>query len=401
MPEFAWNARTAQGELVRGRTEVKNAALLGELLSRRGLILTRVRAGKSPDRRRLERIKISRKERILLTQQFADALGSGISLIDSLQEFSATYPGVAGRRLLETVHRHVEGGGTLHEALARFPRVFPTLYVEAVRSAETTGRLDQVFADLVVHLEREDELITKITSAMVYPAILFTAVAGVLALFITVLLPKLQPLFASTGTELPWVTRVLVWIGTSGTRAWPILLALALSIVVFARWGRGSAAGRGLLDRLKLRLPLIRVIVHHLALARFTRALATLFEAGVALPEALSVGASASANQVMRQAFNAARDEVISGRTCSTALAATGFFSPLDVRMVAIAERTGQFGSALMRLSVLHERIARRKIDVAVGFLEPAMILFMGAMVLGLALSIFLPIYRALDGAGG
>ncbi len=272
--------------------------------------------------------------------------------------------------------------------------------MEAVRAAEETGRIDRVFGELAETLEWQDEIASRVTSALLYPAILLAAVAGVATLFVTVLFPKIRPLFVATGIELPLLTRALLAISDVAVRSWYLLPLVPLVPAVAIALALRTAAGRRARDRLKLWLPGIRRVVRHLLIARFARTAATLLEAGASMPRALAVAGARADNIPFHRAIDRAREDVTAGGPLADALERTGFLGPLDVRMIAVGERSGTLVRALGNLVRLHERQARRAIQAAVTLLEPLLLVLMAAIVLGLALSIFLPIYQSIDAIG-
>ncbi len=401
MPEFAWQARSPAGDLVRGTEEAPDPVTLARVLGERGLVLTRARPAARRKRRNLPaRARLRRRELILLTHQLADALGAGIPLVETLVEFSRTWPSPRVRRMLDQVRSEVEAGGGFAAALARWPRAFPRAYVEAVRAAEESGRLDTVFAELAEDLEWQDEIASKVTSALLYPAILLAAVAGVATLFVTVLFPKLRPLFEATGVELPLFTRILLGISDVVVRWWYLLPATPVVVTTAVVLGLRTRTGRVAWHRAKLALPGVRRVVRHLLAARFARTAATLLDAGTSMPHALAIGGASVDNIPFTRALERAREDVVAGSTLADALERTGFFGPLDVRMIAVGERSGTLVRALGNLARLHERQARRAIQAAVTTLEPVLLIAMAAIVLGLALSVFMPIYQSIDAIG-
>ncbi len=401
MPEFAWQARSPAGDVVRGTGEAPDPVALARSLRERGLVLTRARsthrrARRGPSRR----TRLRRKELILLTHQLADALGAGIPLVETLAEFARTWPHPRVREVLDRVRGEVEAGGGFAAALARWPRAFPPAWVEAVRAAEDSGRLDRVFAELAEDLEWQDEMASRVTSALLYPAILLVAVAGVATLFVTVLFPKLRPLFEATGIELPLVTRILLGISDLAVRWWTLLPLVPALLVPGTSLALRTGPGRLAWHRLLLALPGIRRVTRHLLAARFARTAATLLDAGTSMPRALHVGGAGVDNIPFTRAIERAREDVVAGSSLADALERTSFFGPLDVRMVAVGERSGTLVRALGNLARLHERQARRAIQAAVTLLEPILLVLMAAIVLGLALSVFLPIYQSIDAIG-
>lgn len=399
MPDFAWQARTPQGVAVRGKREATNAQALSKLLADTGLILTSYTEAQDRRRRR-NTVHLARSERILVTQQFADSLGAGISVMETLDEFAREYPREAGQRMFTEIRDLVAGGSQLSEAMMPFEDSFSRGYVQAVRAGESSGKLPSVFEQLTADLEWQEEISSKVGSALLYPAILMVAVVGIAALFVLVVLPKFEPVFATVGSELPPITQLLLdisqFVRSSGLLLLPLIVAVALlgRMIVRSDWGRKSV------DRLKLTLPGIRSIQNSLILARFTGSMATLLQSGVPLPEALQTAGAAADNGLFEYRVERARDRVMSGRGLAVSLAETGIPSRLDVRMIEVGERSGRLFEAFDSLSRLHGKHARRKIQRAVLMIEPFTVILIATLVLGLAMSILLPIYGSIDAIG-
>ena len=399
MPEFGWKARTSRGGIVTGRAEAAGAIELARMLSSKGLILTRAQPV-AAKKHAFGGIKVSRKERILLTQNFADALGAGISLIETLDEFAKTYPRAPVRRMLESIRNTVEGGGQLSDGLADYPKVFPVHYVEAVRASERTGRISEVFEELAEELEWQDEIASKVTSTMAYPAILLVAVIGVACLFLFVLLPKFRPLFEAAGAELPLSTRILIGTSDFLVANWVIVLPAVPALIFLLKFLLQTGAGRDFVDRMKLSLPVLRVVTRHVVMARFSRSLATLANAGLGLGDALAVSGAAAGSRSFASKCLRAKDHVLSGKSLAESLAGIDLFSALDLRMIRVGEKSGRLVNAFSSLARLHDRVGKRQLHAAVTVVEPLLIVMMAAIVIFLALSIFMPIYGALDNVG-
>ena len=401
MPEFAWQARTAQGAAIRGRRVAADVRELTRQLAESGLILTRCSDAASSRARTRHALRMSRKERILITQQLADSLGAGISLLETLDELAQGYPRRSVRKMFATVLAQIEGGSTLSDALELYEEALTRPYVRCIRAAESSGRLAPMFHQLAEEMEWQEEIASKVTSALIYPCVLLSAVVGIGVLFVTVLLPKFEPVFATLGGELPFLTRLLLASGDTVRAFWPALL-IGLGIAVFG--GRAlvkTEQGRLFVDRLKISIPVIRSVNRSLIVGRFTGAMANLLEAGVSLPEALTISAWSAGNSVVERQLARSRQRVLAGRSLADSLESLTLLRRLDRRMIHVGERAGELVRAFGSLSRLHGKYARRQVQRAVLLIEPATILVLAVLVLGLALSILMPIYQSLDAIGG
>ena len=397
MPEFRWEARTRQGVKVTGKGAYADVAILRNELREAGLMLTghRFCEEKAQQTRRVS-VAVSRRDRLILSQQLADALGAGISLVDALTELATAYPKPRVRKLFGWVLQQVESGSRLSEAMENCGKAFPRSFLRSIEAAETSGRLADVFEDLAGELEWQEEISGKVTSAMVYPMILIVAVIGISALFLFVLLPKFEPVFATLGSELPMATKVLISISQFLRDYW-YLLVMIVPLGFAMRAAARNPAVRHVIDHVKLFVPAIRALTRNLAVTRFAASVSTLLQAGVPLPEALRISGAASSNDVFEARMKDAEESLISGRGLTESLEPTGFFRNLDLRMIAMGEKTGRLEATFSSLSRLYGKLCRRQIQAFVTMVEPLMIVVMAVVVLGLAMAILLPIYQSMD----
>lgn len=398
MPDFRWDARTRQGVRVRGKGAYADVATMRSELFGAGLMLTDHREADEGRRQKSRRVSValSRRDRLVISQQLADALGAGISLVDSLTELANAYPKPRVRRLFGWVLQQVEAGSRLSEALANCGKAFPRSYVRSIEAAESSGRLADIFEDLANELEWQEEISGKVTSAMVYPMILLAAVIGISALFLFVLLPKFEPVFATLGSELPVATKALIAISRFIREYWYALVLLVPAAFAIRAALRHPTVRR-IVDHAKLYIPALRALTRNLAVARFAASVSTLLQAGVPLPESLRISGAASNNDLFEARMKIAEESIVSGRGLTESLEPSGFFRNLDLRMIAMGERTGRLESTFASLARLYGKLCKRQIQAVVTMIEPMMIVVMAVVVLGLAMAILLPIYQSMD----
>lgn len=392
MPEFRYKARDEYGELVKGVMAAENEERLADLLQEQGLYLLK---STQPNGFRLALpTRIKRRDLILLTTHLAAGTAGGISLLDSLRTFAQDTPNDRFRQIVLALADDVTAGSTFSEALNRHPKVFSEVYVNMVRAGETTGRLDQVLEDLVEFLEWQETLASTIRQAIAYPIVVLVAIIGLITLLITFVLPQLIPVFQKLNVELPLPTRVLIAVSITLNRYWYlILLGLVGSVTGLTLFLR-TARGRALFDRVILKVPVVGGVVHRIALSRFARHLSALYLAGVDFILSLSVVERLIGNQVLERIIRAAREQVTGGSLLSSALRGTGLIPPLVVQMVATGETTGELGETLQKVAQYYDREVQESVRRATALIEPAALVLLAGMVLFVALSILLPLYR-------
>lgn len=339
-------------------------------------------------------------QKSLLAKHLAVMLSSGLTLTEALETAGETTRGKLSR-VLEQVRRSVTGGASLSVALGEHPRVFSPLFVNAVYAGETSGNLSANLASLAAELEKERVLVGKIKSALMYPVIVLLAAFGLGLMLAFVLLPKLTPLFAGLKIDLPWTTRMLMAFGAFiENYGWQFLIGLAVAIVILVWLGRRKFT-EPFRHWLWLKLPGVGSVVRGANLARFAGSLGLLLKSGVHLDEALEVTERTLGNYYYRRALANAARAAVQGSKLSDSLAESSKLFPLLVtRLVQVGEVSGRFEETLLFLADFYEGEVDRATKNLATALEPLLLLFIGLVVAGLALSIITPIYQLTGNIG-
>ncbi len=339
-------------------------------------------------------------QKTLLAKHLAVMLSSGLTLGEALETAGETAKGKLAR-VLEQVRRRVLAGASLSAALAEHPRVFPPLFINAVFAGESSGNLAGNLANIAEQLEKDRVLISKIKGAMMYPAIILVAAFGLGLMLAFVLLPKLTPLFSGLKMELPWTTRALIAFGAFiENDGWQFLIGLVAAIIILIWLGRRKFT-EALRHWVLLKLPGIGPVVRSANLSRFAGSLGLLLKSGVNLDEALEVTERTLGNYYYRRALRRAAHSTIQGTKLSDSLSeSTKLFPPLVTRLVRVGEVSGKFEETLFFLSDFYEGEVDRATKNLSTALEPLLLLGIGLVVAGLALSIITPIYQITGNIG-
>jgi len=398
MAYFRYQAATASGEVSHGEVEAEDEQALYAQLRAQDLFLLTAR----PERRRRHLdhgIVLSRAERLEMTHHLATVLDAGIGLLTALEDL-IDHAVPREREMFATLYERVRGGGNLSEALALFPRAFPDTYVQVIAAGEATGSLGERFADLAADLEYQIELRRQVRKAVSYPLTLVIAVSGLVVLVFTFVVPQFAPIFEHAGVNLPLPTRVVVAVSHFMQGQWPVIVGGVVLLVGGVLTAKAFPAGRRLLDRLLLALPWIGALRAELAVAAIAHLLGLLYSAGVGLLKALDLTAGVVESPIYHEALLAVRDRVARGEPLSAAVAASGRFPSLFQRMVEIGERTGDLDATLARANHFYREEVPRVIESTLGILQPLLLVILGGVVGGVALSIFLPMYRMMEVVG-
>ena len=399
MPVYAYRAKDEAGKTLTGVLEAPNEGDADSSLRNQGLFVISVR---EQTQRRAKPAtvgsvgRISRRDLILFTVHLGTILGAGIPLAAGLREFAQEAPNPKMRAVAEAILQSVEGGALMSEAMARMPRTFPETYVAMVRAGEATGRLDRVLMDQVASLEWQEGIVGQIRQASIYPLLLLSALGGLMALLFTFVLPRFATILTKTGAPLPLPTKIVVVMGAFLQANWPTILLGIFVLVVGYRFLQTFPAGRLLVDRVKLRVPIFGNIMLKVALGRFAHHMETLHRAGVDFVLTLTVVERVVGNAAIARAVAQVRERVTAGMSFTDALRSTGQFPPLVIRMVGSGELSGDLGDSLAKVSQYYDREVPDAVRRLFAFLEPAMIACLTVIVLGAILSVYLPIYTIL-----
>jgi type IV pilus assembly protein PilC len=345
--------------------------------------------------------KVGAKELAIFTRQFSVMIDAGLPLVQCLEILAGQQVNQAFAQVLTGVRRTVEGGATLANALREYPRVFDGLYTNMVEAGEAGGILDSVLQRLSTHIEKAVKLRRAVKSALIYPAAVVLIAGGVIFLLLWKVVPIFATLFAGLEVGLPLPTRIVIGLSNAiASFALPFLIFFGLagySLKLFYR----TPQGRTIVDTIILKLPLVGDLMRKIAVGMFTRTLGTLITSGVPMLEAMEITARTAGNAVVEKAVMEVRKAIETGRTIVDPLRETRVFPNLVVQMVGVGEQTGSLDAMLQKIADFYEE----EVDVAVADLltamEPMIILFLGVVVGGVVISMYLPLFSLIGKLAG
>jgi type IV pilus assembly protein PilC len=345
--------------------------------------------------------KVSAKELAIFTRQFSVMIDAGLPLVQCLEILAGQQVNEAFAKVLTGVRRTVEGGSTLANALREYPKVFDDLYTNMVEAGEAGGILDGVLQRLSTHIEKAVKLRRAVKSALIYPSVVVLIAGGVIFLLLWKVVPIFATLFAGLGADLPLPTRMVIGLSNAiASFALPLVILLGLAgygLKLFY----GTPRGRMIIDRFILNIPLVGILMRKIAVGMFTRTLGTLITSGVPMLEAMDITARTAGNAVVEKAVLEVRRAIETGRTIVDPLRETGVFPNIVVQMIGVGEQTGSLDAMLQKIADFYEE----EVDVAVGDLltamEPMIILFLGLVVGGVVISMYLPLFSLIGKLAG
>jgi len=332
----------------------------------------------------------------VFTRQFGTMISAGLPLVQCLQALGQQAERKSFQDIIARIAADVEGGSTLSEALGRHPKVFDELYVNLVHVGEIGGVLDSMLARLAIYMEKSEALKHRVRTAMVYPILVVTVALGVVTFLLIFIIPIFTKFYEKAGVPLPAPTQFVVGLSTFVVNYWWGMIGGAIGgFFAFRAWYK-TEQGRLTVDRFLLRAPIFGVLLRKIAVARFTRTLSALISGGVPILDALRITAKTAGNKIVENAVLAARERVTAGQTLAEPLRQSKVFPAMVVQMVSVGEQTGALDNMLAKVADYYED----EVDVAVSgltaLLEPIMIVFLGIVVGGIVISMYLPIFQVI-----
>ena len=409
MPAYAYTGLSKSGKAVKGIENADNVAALKQNLKRIGIFLTAVTETTSQTQgttggREIDLSaffdRISQKVVARNTRLLATLLCAGVTLPESLQALTDQVESRRFKGILSDVANKVNEGSSLADALSRYPDLFLPLYINMVRAGEASGSLETVLLRIADFMDQQEELKGKVTSAMIYPAIMTVLSGGIVIMLMVNVVPQITEMFDGMNAELPWNTKFLIWLSNL-LASWWFLIAVGIGVLVwlFRRW-RATEIGRATFDTVVLKLPIIGDMARKLSVARFARTLATMLASGVQLLQALDIVRSLLGNWVLEKVVATARDNIREGEGIAPALKRSGQFPALVTHMIAVGERSGQLEQMLTDVANAYDREVNIALTRMTAMLEPLMIVAMGGSVGFIVFSIMQPIMMLNQMAG-
>lgn len=399
MPQFAYKARNASGNLITGQLEADSAQTVAQGLNSRGLIpLTIEPVASSADLleqfgqwRALRALDIN--DLILFSRQMYSLTKSGVPLTRAINSLAESSRNLALKQALLGVTRKLESGQPLSQAMAQYDRVFPLLLVSIVNVGETTGSLEQAFLHVSRYLEREKETENRIKTALRYPSMVIAAIGIALVVVNIYVIPAFKGMFDKMGSQLPWQTRLLMSISEFSVNYWPQMFAALIALAVLLGKYLENPEGLKQWHWLLLKIPAVGGIVERATMERFSRAFAMILDAGVPLIQGIAIVSKAVGNEYIGAKLHKMRIGIEKGDSISRMAKSTGLFPPLVIQMILVGEESGNIAEMLQEVADFYEGEIDAELKTLSSVIEPFLIVVIGLMVLVLALGIFLPMW--------
>ena len=396
MPVFLWEGTTKKGEVKKGEMEAPDEPAVRTALRRQGFKSIAV---KQKPKDLLENIPflqggVDEKNVVVFCRIFSTMIDAGLPLIQCLSILADQEENKAFAKILRTIKEDIEGGTSLTDALKKHPKVFDDLFVNLIAAGEAGGILDVVLSRLSAYLENAMKLKAAVKSAMTYPITVLCIAAGVVTLLLLKVIPTFQKMFADMGGELPGPTQVVVSMSEFMQNYWWVLGVIVAAIVIGLKLFYKTEKGHWTIDAMLLKAPLIGNVLRKVAVAKFTRTLATMMSSGVPILEGLNIVSKTAGNVVIEAAVVKTRQAISEGQSIAEPLSASGVFPPMVVQMIAVGEATGALDIMLNKIADFYDDEVDAAVKGMTAMIEPIMMVFLGGVCGGMIIAMYLPIFK-------
>jgi type IV pilus assembly protein PilC len=401
MPIYKWEGKTLKGVIKKGEMEAATEGAIRIHLRQQNIIPTKISAKAkeisipSPFGKRVPQRSIA-----IFTRQLATMIDAGLPLVQSLEILASQQDNKIFKGILREIREDVEGGSTFAGALKKHSNIFNDLYTNLVVAGEEGGILDNILNRLAAYIEKAEALKKKVKSALVYPSVIIAVAIGVVAILLVFVIPVFEQMFSSAGQQLPLPTLIVVVISKYVRKYAFIFIPAFILLIFLLRKYHQTENGKTVMDRMLLKAPVFGDLFRKIAVARFSRTLGTLVSSGVPILDGLNIVSKTAGNKVIETAILNARNSIREGETIAEPLSRSNIFPPMVIQMISVGESTGALDSMLTKIAEFYED----EVDVAVSnltsMLEPLLMIFLGVVIGGVVIAMYLPIFNMASAVG-
>ena len=402
MPVFTYRGVNRMGTTVAGEREAESKAALQAMLRRENINVNKLSEKGKEFNIPTFGSGVDQKELAIFTRQFSVMIDAGLPLVQCLEILAGQQDNKTFQKILNSVRASVEGGATLSASMKQHEKVFDALYYNMVEAGETGGILDTILQRLSLYIEKNVKLKRAVKSAMIYPVAVLSIAAGVIILLLWKVVPIFTTLFNGLGADLPLPTRAVIALSNFvGSIYGLLILVFVVGSGVALKFWQKTPLGRMTIDRMLLRAPVVGMVLRKIAVARFTRTLGTLISSGVPILEGLDITARTSGNAVIGRAISLTRTAVEHGRSLVEPLKETDVFPGMVTQMIGVGEQTGAMDAMLSKIADFYEDEVDAAVKDMLTAIEPIMIVFLGVVVGGVVISMYLPLFSLIGKLSG
>lgn len=396
MPAFTYTARALNGDLRTATIEAPNRDEVVAQLRRQRLNVVKIDEAAAVKKKKGGKIKM--RDIVIFTRQFSTMINAGLPLVQALDILAKQSENPALKDVTHAVVFDVESGHTVADALGKHPKAFSELYVNMVAAGEAGGILDTILMRLATFMEKNDALVRKVKGAMIYPGVISAVAFIAISVLLIFVIPVFKKMFGDVGLPLPLPTRVVIAMsnflrGIGGV----VTVVVAFFVVYFTKKYYATNGGKLVIDKLMLKAPVLGDVLRKSAVSRFTRTLGTLIGSGVSILDGLEITAKTAGNRVISDAIMDSRTSIAGGETISAPLQKSNVFPPMVISMIAVGEQTGGLDEMLSKIADFYDEEVDAAVSNLLSLMEPVMIVFLGVVVGGMVVAMYLPIFDMIN----
>lgn len=403
MPRFVWEGRTRGGGTMNGELDAPSEAFVVAQLRRQQIVPVRIKAKARDLSIKLPGFqkKVTRKDLAIFTRQFATMIDAGLPLVQCLDILGEQQEHDTFKKIILKVKEDVESGSTFADALKKHPKAFDELYVNLVAAGEVGGILDTILARLAAYIEKAMKLAKQIKGAMVYPSTILAVALVVTVVLLLYVIPIFGQMFTDFGQDLPAPTVFVLGVSAFTRKYFLVILVAIVLLVVAIRWYYRQENGRRNIDRILLKAPIVGSLIQRIAVARFSRTLGTMVASGVPILESMDIVARSAGNKIIEEAIVRARTSISEGKTIAEPLGESKVFPVMVTQMVGVGEATGALDTMLNKIADFYDDEVDAAVAAMTSLLEPMLMVFLGVVIGGLVIAMYLPIFKLAGVVGG
>jgi type IV pilus assembly protein PilC len=396
MPIYLWSGKNKKGVSQKGEMEAPNVEAVKANLARLNIVNPKI---KPKPKDIFENVafmqpKVSEDDVIIFARQFSTMIDAGLPIIQCLDILYSQQENKTFKNVMKNIKESVESGSTLADSLKKFPKHFDDLFVNMIAAGEAGGILDTILRRLAAYMEKMAKLKRKVKGALTYPAVTMVIAVVVTAVILVFVIPVFQGMFADFGSELPLPTQFVINL-SEFVQSYIIHLIIAIALFVFAfKKFYKTKKGQEVIDEMTLKLPIFGLLIRKVAVSKFTRTMGTMLNSGVAILEALDIVAKTAGNKSIEKAVYSVRSAISEGRTMAEPLTESGVFPSMVCQMIAVGESTGALDAMLTKIADFYDEEVDQAVENLTSLIEPFMLVFLGVVIGGLVISMYLPIFQ-------
>ena len=397
MPNFKYVAKDDTGKTISGHFEAPDRAQAVDILRKKNLTIVSVSEALPNLKMSIAafgRQKVKSDDLVVFSRQLATMVDAGIPLVGALDILGEQIENKAFGSTILKVRNDIETGSSLSEALSKHKKIFSTLFVSMVRAGESSGMLDEILDRLAAYLEKTSNLQKKVSSALIYPAVVSGMAIGITLLLMLKVIPIFKDIFSGFGSELPKPTMVLIMISDIVRKYFLLVVMVIAGMVFFVARYIKTEKGRLFFDSLLLKMPIFGILLKKVAISKFTRTLSTLIKSGVPILNSLEIVGRTAGNKAIEIAVETVRNNVREGESVAEPLARSKLFPPMVVRMISVGEQSGQLEKMLSKIADFYDEQVDTAVSGLTSLIEPLIIAFLGIVIGTVVICMFLPIFK-------